>query len=456
MHPLVRTFAEQACALGAGSPDSAIVLAVSGGPDSCALLALWCAAAVAGELPRPKVVAHLDHGMRGDQAQADAAWVHELASRLGVQFHGGRTPLAGANEAEARTARYEFLVETARRFGCTWVATGHTADDQAETVLMRVLRGTSPDGLAGIPATREISPGMRVIRPMLGMRRAELLEYLAEVGIGPRHDPTNDNPRYVRGRLRAQWGRWEDEFNPRLTDALCRLAEQAARDREILTELVEPLWQESERGDCLAVGAILGQPAGLRHRIWMRWLGNVVAPEHREAAATALHADGIERVASGECGSWTLPGSVTVVLMGDVLSVRAAATPSAIPPEGWSVDIEVPGRVVLPGGRVLHVAHDAPGGAFQQWRTAESGPGGWCVRSARDGDRVAPLGMCGSHRKVRDILHDMGIPADLRPGWPLVVCRSTGRVAWVVGGCVSDEFRVTGNTGQVHWWIVAN
>jgi len=451
---LVESLVDRARALGCADPESRSLLAVSGGPDSCALLIGWCTAAESGLLPRPIAVAHLNHGMRGDQAKADARWVRDLAQRHGIPCEIGERPLLGANEAQARAARYDFLVECARKLGCGQIATGHTADDQAETVLMRVLRGTSPDGVAGIPEARELVPGIQVVRPMLGIRRSVVRDYVANATVEPLHDPTNDDLRYVRGRLRAAWGALENEFNPQLNDALCRLAESAARDRQWIGEMVDTAWAREQVDEGLRVSDFSELPPALRSRVVQRWIHSRVDVLHREAALTALHIQAVDDVALGRRDRWTLPGARVVRVRGGILVTAVPNDDNAGRlTEEWSGLLNVPGRFDLPDGRVLNVASECPAGVGTIWRTAESGNEVWLVRGARDGDRIAPLGMEGRHRKVRDILRDAGVPAEQRPGWPLVICPNSGEVAWVVGACLSEAFRLTAGTGQVHWWV---
>jgi len=454
MHPVVGALAERAQHLGLAEPSVRSLLAVSGGPDSVALWRAWMAASDAGMLPRPIAIAHFNHGMRGAQGDADARWVRECAVSSGLEFCLGRGDLRGANEGDARDARYRFLIDAAHSMGCSAVVTGHTADDQAETVLMRVLRGTSVDGLAGMPECRDLAPGVRVVRPMLGLRRSALVAYLGDQDLVPLHDPTNDDPRYVRGRLRSHWDVWEREFNPRLVDALCRLAEQSSRDRAWIGSLVDALWEGAWDGAALRVDPVLSAPEALRFRIWMRWVASVVPRADREAACVSGHLAGVDGVARQERTAWELPGGVRVVRLDGRLCVENP--PLRNPAAGvWSMGLMVPGSVELPDGRVLRVGTAVPAGAGPFWRTCGPSDAGWVVRGACDGDRVIPLGMSG-RKKVRDVLREAGIAAECRVGWPLVVCARSGRVAWVVGHCVSQEFRVEAGAGQVHWWELEN
>ncbi|MEP6469843.1 MAG: tRNA lysidine(34) synthetase TilS [Chloroflexota bacterium] len=223
-------------ALGIPS-DATIVLAVSGGPDSTALL-YGSAALVGGEARHWRlVVAHLDHQLRDDSA-SDAAHVRVTAKALGVRFRSGRTDVAALARAEGRSiedagrqARYRFLEEVAAgEVADALIATAHTADDVAETVLLRLVRGSGIRGLRGIPARRG-----RVIRPLLGEYRANLRAALDAAGVAYLLDPTNDDPLHAdRNRIRAEILPAMERLNPRIVGALRRLARLAADDDDTL------------------------------------------------------------------------------------------------------------------------------------------------------------------------------------------------------------------------------
>ncbi len=225
-----------------------VVAAVSGGPDSVALLRALVAARDPAA-PFPVVVAHLNHQLRGAESDADEAFATDLHARLAtagvpaLALHVGRIDVAaqaradGANlEATARRVRYAWLAETAREAGALWVATGHTADDQAETVLHRLLRGTGLQGLRGIAAQRELAPGLGLVRPLLQTTRAEIIAYLNLLGQPFRVDSTNSDLKYTRNRIRSELlPHLTACYNPAVARVLARLAEQAEeayRDEE--------------------------------------------------------------------------------------------------------------------------------------------------------------------------------------------------------------------------------
>jgi tRNA(Ile)-lysidine synthase len=204
------------------------VVAVSGGADSVALLRILAGWA------QPLVIAHLNHRLRGDDSDADEAFVGALAESLGLACRSIAIDVAEAArqrgdnlEETARQRRYEFLASVASETAAAWVATGHTADDQAETVLHRLVRGAGIQGLRGIARDRELRPGLRLIRPLLAVTRADVVTYLREIGQPWREDLSNRDPAFTRNRIRHELLPLLRTFNPAIVDVLGRLAEQA-------------------------------------------------------------------------------------------------------------------------------------------------------------------------------------------------------------------------------------
>lgn len=230
-----------------GLVDAAILVAVSGGIDSTVLLHALQEIARSNGLKLS--VAHVNHGLRGLDSDTDEQAVRALAAALGLRVASRRVDperlrrdvssrARPTPQEAARTARYAALCEMATSAGCAVVATAHTADDQAETVLLRMLRGSGPDGLAGIPE-RSDRGGVTAVRPMLRVSRSEVERFAAERGLVWREDRTNASDRYARNRLRHHWlpGLAKD-FNPRLLRAIGDLAEAQRRDAEWIETLV--------------------------------------------------------------------------------------------------------------------------------------------------------------------------------------------------------------------------
>ncbi len=209
--------------------DPAWVVAVSGGSDSVGLLRVLHR--LGPGLGLRLTVAHLDHGVRGESARADAGFVASLAEALGLPFDLGewRPTRPGHFEADARTARYAWLAEVARARGASVVAVGHTCDDQAETILHRIVRGTGLRGLAGMPARRPLNDGLVLVRPLLNVSRLEIRAHLGEIGQPFRDDASNIDLSRTRARIRNDLlPRLAAEYNPRVAEALVRLGALAA------------------------------------------------------------------------------------------------------------------------------------------------------------------------------------------------------------------------------------
>ena len=249
--------------------ESHVVLAVSGGADSVAMLRATLAVKHQCRGRGRLFVAHLNHGWRAADADADQHWLESLCRRLDVPLETGRIDvqaLAAADhdglEAAARNARYEFLARTAEKLGARFVAVAHTADDQVETVLHRILRGTGLAGLAGMRFSRPLAPSVALVRPLLSVRRPEVLEYLDAIGQDYRVDRTNIDTRWTRNRLRHELlPLLRERYNARVDDALLRLAAQADQSQQVVAELAERLARE-----CLVVEAA-PQPGGDRRAI---------------------------------------------------------------------------------------------------------------------------------------------------------------------------------------------
>ena len=222
------------------------VVAVSGGADSVALVRALATSGFA------MTVAHLNHQLRGDESDLDEAFVRDVATSLGVGFRSARIDVAkeGGNlEATARRMRYAFLEGVATEVGATWIATGHTADDQAETVLHRLVRGTGLQGLRGIAAQRPpaAAGGLCIVRPLLNVTRAEIIAYLESLGQPFRTDSSNADLRFTRNRIRAELVPLLKTFNPEVTSVLGHLAEQAEEAHAFIEQQAVELLKRVEK-----------------------------------------------------------------------------------------------------------------------------------------------------------------------------------------------------------------
>lgn len=220
-----------------------ILIAVSGGADSVALLRGLVAIGAGG---RGGIsAAHVNHGLRGAESDGDEAFVHRLANQLGIACHRQKAELPKTSgdglEAAARVARYEFLKAAAERAGARYVATAHTADDQAETILHRILRGTGLAGLAGIPRVRPLGSSISLIRPILAICRSDVLDYLHSLGQPYREDATNTETHFTRNRIRHELlPLIRQHYNCDADAALRRLGQLAGEAQEVIAAKVTP------------------------------------------------------------------------------------------------------------------------------------------------------------------------------------------------------------------------
>jgi tRNA(Ile)-lysidine synthase len=321
------------CLDGAGC---AGVAAVSGGPDSVALLRALVA--VRGDhAAGPLVVAHLNHQLRGPESDADEAFVCTLHAELaaggapGLELRCHRVDVAalaaaeGANvEAVARRVRYDWLAQTAAEAGVPWVATGHTADDQAETVLHRLLRGTGLRGLRGIAAQRPLRPGVELLRPLLRITRAEVLAYLNVAQQPYRQDSSNLDLDYTRNRIRHKLlPHLAERYNPGIVEILGRLAEQAEEAyREIESQAAALLAAaELPRAGPLLIfdrARLAESPRPLvREALRLAW----EREGWPQSAMTFDHWDRLAAVACGESGAVDLPGGIRARYRGRVVQL---------------------------------------------------------------------------------------------------------------------------------------
>ncbi len=310
--------------LGLPAHDARVVIAASGGADSTALSLAFAELIEAARLTLDVTVAHLDHGLRGAAGASDACWVEALAAELGFDAVlekisvGARAAKAKDNlEQAARGARYEFLLEAATKCGARFVLTGHTMDDQAETVLLRLLRGSGAEGLGGMKPLRTLVGGREDVllaRPLLRWaRRAETEKYCAARGVQPRIDEMNADERFARVRLRHKLVPLLETFNPRAVAAISRAASLLRDDARALelaaeqllveacetTEARATMQIESSRSSVLRVEVLEAAPCALRRRALRQW---IVRERGSLRRLELVHLVAIEKLLAGERG----------------------------------------------------------------------------------------------------------------------------------------------------------
>jgi tRNA(Ile)-lysidine synthase len=313
----------------AGWRDLTVLVAVSGGADSVALLRGLAEIQLAG--PGRLVGAHFNHRLRGADSDADEQFVVELCRSLSQECEVGRADasLAAAGsdglEAAARTARYCFLQAAAERLGARYVVTAHTADDQAETILHRVVRGTGLAGLAGMPRFRPLGPAVTLLRPLLGLRRSDVAAYLAELGQPYREDATNADASFTRNRIRHELlPQLAKQYNPLVVEALLRLGRLAGEAQSVISTEVDALLLNCLRRespnrisiDCRELAAL--PRAIVRELLVIAWRGQgwgeqSMGFDHWERLA--------DLVQNASPAALTLPGAVQATRSGHELTL---------------------------------------------------------------------------------------------------------------------------------------
>ncbi len=413
-------------------------------------------------------LAHFNHSIRGRASEEDEHFCRNLAERLDVGFvaERGDVPAAARKlkasiEDAARQMRYAFLDRARRQSSATHVALGHTRDDQAETLLLNLLRGAGTRGLGGMPRSREA-----FVRPLLDCSHEELVEWLRERGTAYREDESNRDRRYSRNRLRHDVMPALERAFPGAAAALARAAGLARSDADYLERLAEGALDgasrlDSDGGLVIDAPALAGMPLALAR-------GAVRLAVQRVAGDGFVTAEQTERlvdlVANATGGRLMLPG-LQADLAGGQLLLRprrgrsAAASGDDLPTSSgnsFRATLSIPGEVLLGDGRVvsselrLEPIGRAAIARLSGPTTAvldASGCSSLSVRYWRSGDWFRPLGLRG-RKKLQDFFVDRKVPRDARAGVPLVV-DGDDRIVWVAGHAVSEDFRVSDVTRAV-------
>lgn len=402
---------------------STVLAAVSGGLDSVVLLDLLRAEAERGTIGRV-AVAHFDHRMRPASA-ADAAWVRGLCRAWDLPFEGGVADAVPRSEEEARDARYAFLFAAAERAGASRIAVAHHADDQAETVLFRLARGTGLGGLAGIPARRG-----HIIRPLLPFRRSRLEGHARARGLRHREDPTNVDPRYARNRIRLSVLPALEAAQPGATEALVRLAREAGHAESawnhVADDLLESLSIRVPDGSIqLAREGLLGYHPHIRARLLRRAFGRLGRVPGRAGTLAALAF--ITSGASG--GAVELAGGLRLERQFDRLIIRRAGPEAE---QDRPVVIAEPGNgrgVATIGGRSMRVEWTLGPGSDGVAFDPDALRFPLELRGWRPGDRIR---LASGTKKLKKLFVEKRVPRPERSRRS-VLAEENGVVLWVEG-----------------------
>jgi tRNA(Ile)-lysidine synthase len=462
MHLLhrIRGYASQH---GLWSADTRVAAAVSGGSDSVALFFLLRELAAAGELQFAGL-AHLHHHIRGAAADEDAAFCRALAARTGVAAAIGEADVPAlarrervSMEVAGRKARQQFFVDALASLGGHRIGVAHTRDDQAETVLLRLVRGAGPAGLAGIAPRRD-----HLVRPLLEIPRTELRDYLESIGEAWREDASNADRSIPRNKIRHDIMPLLRELNPRADAALARTADILRSDAELFDVLANDAGRRFVRTIeggrvALAADGLAGLPKALARRVALAAL-ETVNPGQSYGLEEADHIY-VTCAHPEKGGAVNLPGVDVERLGADVVLVKrgsSACAPADKAPlqDAFDLRLTVPGTVEEPRGGWTLTAEGpmyrqmaGTPGADQVVVDAGDLGSGLIVRQRRPGDRLHPLGAPG-RKKVQDVFVDRKVPRDDRDRVPIVT-DEMGRIVWVAGQVLAEPFRVTPLTTTV-------
>ena len=417
-----------------------VLIGLSGGADSVALTHALCRLRAEGALAAI-YAAHLHHGIRGGAADADEAFCRAFCRGLDVPLSVERADVPAYAAAEgqslelaARTLRYAFLRRAAKAAGADCIMTAHHRDDQAETLLLHLLRGCGTSGLAAMrPRNGDLA------RPLLGVSRASIEAYLAENGLTHCVDQTNASTDQTRNRIRHELMPLLASFNPNAAQALAQTARLAAHDDAFLERLAQEALASASQGDGYDRAMLAGQAPPVLSRAVRRLLlqhsGGVTGADIRRVCALLAAQTGTCIELRGGRGAWV-----------DGVCVYVGVYPEK---RAYAVAFAGKGETRLPGGgRLIALEAEAfcrPAGGREAYLDADKLPEDLVVRTRRDGDRFFPFGAPGE-RKLSDYLTDKKIPRHLRD-MPLL---ASGReVYWVGGYGISQKAAITFETRRI-------
>ena len=455
------------------TPGERVVIGVSGGPDSLCLLDILC------HLGYAVICAHLDHGLR-QESPDEAAFTKSIAQSYNLPFEIEKQDIAlkagsGVSlEEAARLARYNFLARVARENEVRVIATGHTAGDHVETVLMHFLRGTGPSGLRGILPDTPLDSwegipdveGFRLIRPLLSLNRDQTEDHCRAVGLEPVIDPSNMDHTFFRNRIRHELLPLLETYNPGIRQILLRTARIMTAEVDLLAEMVTKAWEsvfepQGESALLMRVEAMERRPLALQRALLRSAIKNL-QPSARDVSFDTIER-GLQFVSDPmrPASRPLISGLMLKNLGEDVLlyDTDSAIVYERLPQliESTQVEVPMPGEMELVGGWNLTATSESiDPGSYQAFLNAQEGKfavidgslvsAPLSVRPRMPGDRIHPLGLDGT-TKVSDIMINNHIPDLARARWPIVV--SGDEVVWVAGIRMSHLFRLTEKTSRV-------
>jgi tRNA(Ile)-lysidine synthase len=456
---------QQDCQLVSTRP---VLIGVSGGPDSlCLLDIMW-------RLGYPLLVAHLNHGLR-DEADKDAMAVRGVAHARGLPFILEQADIAAyarghafSIEEAARMVRYQFLFEQARQHQAQAVAVAHTADDQVETILMHLLRGTGISGLKGMSYRMHPTPWsheIALVRPLLGIFRDEVLSYCNEQNLHPVFDRSNLDTTFYRNRIRGELIPTLEKYNSGIKSNMLRMAQTLASDDHVLEVLTNEVWQDCclehvATGVALTINILSAQPLGIQRRLVRRAI-SILRPGLRDIDFSAVERTLLFLKEPTRSEQLDLTNGLRLLREGEKLWI--ASWEGDLPTGAWPQIDHTPHQLTIPGCIDLHgkwhlratyvediqkaIAQAADNAdPFQAWIDIRNPLPSLLIRPPIPGDRFQPLGMNGHRVKLSDFFVNIKMPRRVRKNWPLVCLGND--IVWIPGYRISHLHRLTVSSTQ--------
>jgi len=439
-----------------------VLVAVSGGPDSVALLHLLNQ--LRDEFSLQLAIAHYHHQLRGKDADLDEKLAQEMAEKLGLEFFSGRAEpewwkrMKGSIEELARKMRYEFLLKSAKEFKADEIALGHNADDLAESFLINLLRGSGLLGLAGMPPKRD-----KLIRPLIEVSRQEILDYCWENSLAFRVDKSNQDKQFLRNRIRAELIPMLKTFNPAIVSAIGKTSELLRADEKILEQESEGAFSKLAqiRPDRVEfhLPEFSKEELAIRRRLVRLAIRELKKDLRRIESGHIFELE--ELLDSGKASfELDLPDGVRIFKSYDQLRLELSRPKKKAGFE--PMEIIVPGscKIQLSDEFTLELKAELADydrfkkqgkpkarrnsvfelGSDQAFLSLDQISGSLWLRAPKPGDRIQPLGMKG-HKKLKEILQELKVPRHLRPIYPLITDHS--QLLWVPGYAISEKSKLT-------------
>ena len=440
-----------------------LLVAVSGGSDSVALIHLL--SGLKGELGLRLEMAHLQHGIRGEEARQDALFVADLAARLSIPLHLKNIDLPGMRsehgkgnlEAMAREERYRFFVATAEKHNLGKIATAHTRDDQVETLLMWLLRGSGKKGLSGIPPVRQLIPDrgetvqkFLLVRPFIEVSRKEIIDHLSAQNLEYRTDRTNLDPGPQRNWLRLRLlPQLRERMDPHLDERLSHLADLFRDEEEILERIAREDLQEVLNGESFLCESLLGRDKAIQRRLIRLWFketfGDLKGIGYRHVEEVLQFIDqGPPQGRLSIPGGWNLVRSYGSIRLEKKIRQKVMSYSYTLPCDGELVISEA--GMKIRSSRGFCSPNARPQNRWEALFDLAMLPKTLTVRNFRAGDRFQPLGMQG-HKKVKDLFIEKRVPLSVRASLPLILAGS--EVLWIPQYGRSEVAKVGPETREV-------